>query len=85
MEETSTERLHLKPCKCPNIKIYMNGIPIYALIDSGSEVTAISKEFFESNKKFEDCAKLPLNGKIVKGVCFRHKVYDSKIPNFMPS
>ena len=68
MEETSTEKLHLKPCKCPNIKIDMNGILTYALIDSGSEVTAISEEFFESNKKFRDCPKLPLNGKIVKGV-----------------
>ena len=67
MQETIPERIHLLPCKCPNIKIDINGITTLALIDSGSEVTAISEEFFELHEKLKNCPKLPLNGKIVKG------------------
>ena len=67
MQETAPEKSHLQPCRCPNIEIKMNGIPTFALIDSGSEVTAISEEFFEANEELKICPKLPLNGKIFQG------------------
>ena len=67
LDESTPEKLHLHSCKCPNIKIDINDIQTYALVDSGSEVTAISEEFFNSNEKLKNCPKLPLNGKIVKG------------------
>lgn len=67
MQESTSERLHLQQCKCPYITIDINGISTTALLDSGSEVTAISEEFFENNEKLKICPRLPLNGKIVKG------------------
>lgn len=67
MQEPISKGLQSKICKCPNIKIDIDDISTFALIDSGSEVTAISEEFYESNEKLKLCAKLPLNGKIVKG------------------
>ena len=54
-------------CKCPLIKAKIQGIETFALVDSGSEITCISQEFFESNKKaFENCAILPITGKNIR-------------------
>lgn len=53
--------------KCPTIDITLNGIKVNALIDSGSEVTAISEKFYNENlDAFKSCATLPLCGKFIK-------------------
>ena len=46
LEEQIQERLHVKACECHNIEIEIEDIFTQALIDSGSEITAISEEFF---------------------------------------
>ena len=54
-------------CKCPLIKAKIQGIATLILVDTGSEVTCISEEFFENNKKvFEEYARLPITGKKVR-------------------
>lgn len=66
--EQQPERLHEQICRCPHIEISIQSVKTYALYDLGSEVIAISEEFYEDNKKvFQDCPKIPINGKIVKG------------------
>ena len=66
--EQQPERLHEEICKGPHIEVKIQDVRTHALFDSGSEVTAISEEFYEDNKKvFKDCTKIPINGKIVKG------------------
>ena len=67
MEETTSENFHLQPCRCPNININISDVATFALIEPGSEVTAISEEFYEANEELKSCPKLPLNGKIVRG------------------
>ena len=68
LEERNSQNIIKRCHKCPHILIKIEDLVIPALMDSGSEVTAISENFYLENKKiFEDCSKLPINGKIVKG------------------
>lgn len=54
-------------CKCPHINAKIQGIDTSILIDTGSEVTCISEEFFLNNEKaFKDSDRLPINGKKVR-------------------
>ena len=47
--------------------VEIEGIQTDMLVDSGSEVTAISEEFAENNFEiFKNCAKLPITGKKVR-------------------
>lgn len=55
-------------CRCPETRISIEGVEVNALIDTGSEVTCISGEFYETNKRrFKKCPTLPLSGKMIKG------------------
>ena len=73
--------------KCPNINVKIQGIETEALIDTGSEITCISENFFENNKnKFKNCEILPIVGASVVGatgvkpVILKHQLYaDIKI------
>ena len=52
---------------CPTINITLNGVAVDALIDSGSEVSAISEKFYNKNLDFfKSCLTLPLSGKFMK-------------------
>ena len=54
--------------KCPNIFLKIQGIKTDTLIETGSEVTCISENFFENNKnKFKNCKILPIVGTSVVG------------------
>jgi hypothetical protein len=52
----------------PKIKVYLNGIDVEALVDTGSEINGVAKEWFENNKrelgKFE---LLPVSNASIKG------------------
>lgn len=64
-EESSTE---VKERKCPTIILTIQGIKINALIDSGSQVSCISEEFFtEHDTSFKKCPILPVTGVSVIG------------------
>ena len=57
-----------KCCPCPRLKIKIMGKSVNALIDSGSELTCISECFYKNNVKlFENCPKLSVTGKTVRG------------------
>ena len=43
--------IKIKNNKCPEIQITLNGVPINALVDTGSQINAISKRWFNENKK----------------------------------
>ena len=52
--------------KFPNIHVKIQGVKTKALIDTGSEITFISENFFENNKnKFKNCKILPISGTCV--------------------
>ena len=54
--------------KCPNIFVKIQGIKTDALIDTGSEITCISENFFKNNKnKLKNCKILPIVGTSVVG------------------
>ena len=58
----------IKIFKCPEIHIKIENIAVKALLDSGSEVTCISQEFYERNQGiFEEKPILPISGKVIKG------------------
>ena len=68
--------------KCPNIFVKIQGIKTDALIDTGSEITCISENFFEDNKKkLKNCKILPIAGTSVVGVTgikpikLKHQIY----------
>ena len=67
---------------CPNIFIKIRGIKTDAFIDTGSEITCISENFFENNKnKFKNCKILPIVGTSVVGatgikpIKLKHQIY----------
>ena len=67
---------------CPNIRVKIQGVETEALIDTGSEITCISENFFENNKnKFKSCEILPIVGTSVVGatgvkpVKLKHQLY----------
>ena len=56
-----------KYSQCPEIDILLNGKLVFSLIDTGSEVTAISEKFYTENLEyFKRCPILPLTGKFIK-------------------
>ena len=58
----------LRNNKCPEIKIMLNGVPTNALVDTGSQVNAISERWFSNNKK--DLGRieiLKLSNTVIKG------------------
>ena len=61
--------------KCPNIFVKIQGIKTDALIDTGSEITCISENFFEDNKnKLKNCKILPIVGTSVVGATGIHDI-----------
>ena len=68
--------------KCPNINVKIQGVKTQALIDTGSEITCISENFFENNKKFFFKGKiLPIvvtsvvGATRVKPIRLKHQLY----------
>ena len=54
--------------KCPELDINIEGIQTKALIDSGSEVTCLSEEYYNKYVNiFKNKPTLPITGKIIKG------------------
>jgi Retroviral aspartyl protease. len=54
--------------KCPVIEIKLQGVLTNALLDSGSEVTCISEEFYLRNsERLQKCPKLPISKLSVVG------------------
>ena len=63
MEEKNSQNIMKRGHKCPHVLIKLENLTVPVLIDSGSEVTAISQEFSNENKQiFTNCSKLPING-----------------------
>ena len=65
--EGSTDNLSL--LRCPEPSIFIEGIKVKALLDTGSEITCISPEFYENHTKniFKGIPTFPICGKVVKG------------------
>ena len=62
--------------KCPNIFVKIQGIETDGLINTGSEITCISKNFFENNKnKFKSCKILPIVGTSNKPIKLKRQIY----------
>ena len=60
--------VNLRNNKCPEIRIMLNGVPTNALVDTGSQVNAISECWFNNNKK--DLGRieiLKLSNTVIKG------------------
>ena len=50
-----------------DLPICLNGKIVTSIIDTGSEVTAISEKFYNENLEyFKSCPMLPLCGKFIK-------------------
>ncbi|XP_046145500.1 protein DDI1 homolog 2-like [Osmia bicornis bicornis] len=55
--------------RSPEIRTRVNGIPVDALVDTGSTVTAMSDTWYEANSEtLKDCPTLPITGSFVVGV-----------------
>ena len=50
MDEES-EYQEINKTKCPEMEIQLNGIPIISLLDTGSQICALSAEWYQQNKK----------------------------------
>lgn len=62
------EGTNVKNEKCPEINMSIEGVKVNALIDTGSEITCISEDFYNMNiKHFENKPTLPISGKVIKG------------------
>ena len=68
--------------KCPSIFVKIQGVKTEALIDTGSEITCISENFFENNKNMlKNCKILPIVGTSlvgatgVKPIKLKHQLY----------
>ena len=56
-----------RTCICLHIDIDIEGIKTTILIDTGSEITCMSEEFFLANERIlKNCAKMPITGKNVR-------------------
>ena len=65
-----------------SINARIQGVKTEALIDTGSEITCISENFYENNKnKFNNCKILPIVGTSVVGatgvkpIKLKHQIY----------
>lgn len=66
--EVNVEFQDKKSYKCPKIKVQVQGVNVEALIDTGSEITCISEDFYnENHSSFEECPCLPVVGTTVTG------------------
>ena len=55
------QKNNLKEVFCPEIKIKLNDTELMALLDTGAKISAISEDFFITNKeKFQKCPKFPI-------------------------
>lgn len=62
------ERKPWRQISCPEIKLEISGVPVQALVDTGSEVSCISQELYERYRAvFEKVPTLPVMGQIIKG------------------
>ena len=48
--EIDKEMERTQKFKCPELEISLNNVPVIALIDTGSQINAISAEWFNKNK-----------------------------------
>ena len=54
--------------KCPEVRVTLNGVSTCALLDTGSQVNAISVQWFKDNKReLGDLAMLKMSNTIIKG------------------
>ena len=54
--------------KCPETSILLNGVPICALLDSASQVNAISEQWFQNTKRhLGSVVTLRLCNTVIKG------------------
>ena len=68
LSEDINKNVNKNEYKCPNFFVKIQNINTIALFDSGSEITCMSENFYKQNcNAFMCCAKLPINGKVVKG------------------
>ena len=57
---------NLSLLRCPELSIFIEGIK--ALLDTGSEITCISQEFYEKHSNiFKGKPTFPICGKVIKG------------------
>ena len=68
MYDIQPEGVNTKETRCPEINIKIENIEVKALIDTGSEITCISEEFYYANAQaFKTRPMLPISGKFIKG------------------
>jgi len=54
--------------KCPRIRVKINGVETWGLIDTGSNVTVINNEWLEKiQKNMKELVKIPIRGTFVSG------------------
>lgn len=67
-DATQYENENKELTRCPEIMITIAGIPVKTLIDTGSEITCISSEFYQCHlDELKILPKLPLAGKVIRG------------------
>lgn len=66
--EVDKEMERIQKLKCPELEIYLNNVPAVALIDTGSQINALSAEWFHKNKnRMGKLNLLRLTNTVVKG------------------
>ena len=67
MEEESPYK-EINKIKCPELDVLLNEIPVKALIDTGSQINAVSAEWYHLNKKrLGNIPVLKITNLIIKG------------------
>ena len=67
LHDVYPEGENIKIFKCPEIEIQIENVAVKALLDSGSEITCISQEFYERHKDiFKEKPTLPIVGRVIK-------------------
>ncbi|KAJ8666504.1 hypothetical protein QAD02_008166 [Eretmocerus hayati] len=68
--------------KCPEIVMEIEGIDISTLVDSGSEVTCISEDFYLQHQDvFKICPTLAISGKIIRGATGQKSTHEIPMPD----
>ena len=58
----------IKKIKCPELNVQLNKVPVTALIDTGSQINAVSTDWYHSNKKLlGNTPVLKVTNLIIKG------------------
>lgn len=74
-EENQNFKNNMDKCKCPRIVIEIAGIKVNALIDTGSEITCISKNFFDRNEEIlKRYPIIPIVGHAVRGAATKNYI-----------